>query len=134
MIDVSDVVSDPDLAQSFTIQRSTGQFVQGGWQDTISLVAAYGVITVTDPQVLSMLPEADRPEGAMSFYSTLPIFETHKLDPTYGGPSYGVGVYGGGQGVSDVIVWRNNSYRIVKVFNWVDYGYHHGVGVRMTGA
>jgi hypothetical protein len=137
VISVSDIVSDPDLAQPFQIQRSTGQFVQGGWQDTLSIVQAYGTITVADAKVLDMLPEGDRPVGAMSFYSTFAIFETRALTPTYGSgpaPGYGHGAYGGSQGVSDVIVWRNNPYRIIKVFEWVDWGFHHGVGTRMTGA
>lgn len=135
MINVAEIVNDPDFAQPFDIQRSIGQFVQGGWEDSLQVVQAYGVIEVADPQTLDMIPEGDRPTGAMSFYTTYQLFETRKQTPTYGGaPGYGGGSYGGTQGVSDVIVWRGNPYRLIKIFPWVDFGFNHGVGVRMTGA
>jgi hypothetical protein len=134
VISVAEIVSDPELAQPFLVRRSTGEFVQGGWQDTLSSVSLWGVITVADPETLDQMPEADRPTGAMAFYSAQAIFETRVATPTYGARGYGTGSYGGVQGVSDVILWRGQPFRILKVWPYADYGYFKAVGVRMSGA
>ena len=133
MISISEIINDPDFAQEFTIQRDYGQFGPGGWQPNIAPVQAYGPITVADFQTLNMIPEGDRPTGAMAFYWTSEIYETHSDRPQYGQGGAGQGGYGGGQGTSDVICWRNQNYRIIKVWPDVDYGYYKAVGVRMSG-
>lgn len=133
MINIAEVINDPDFAQPFTIQRDSGQFAAGGWQPNITLVQVYGVITVADAQTLDMIPEGDRPTGAMSFYSTCEIYETHTEPNAYGQGGAGQGGYGGAQGTSDIICWRNQNYRIVKVVLEADWGYWKAVGVRMAG-
>jgi hypothetical protein len=109
-------ITNPDVAQSYTIQRTTGAFVLGGYTtvDT-TMIPAYGVITVAAPKDLRQVPEGDRVEGSMLFFATQEIMETR--------PS----------GLSDTILWRGDNYKIVKVWPYGDYGYWKACGVRVVG-
>lgn len=133
MIDVGDIVNDPDLAQAFTIERSTGQFVLGGWKTTAVLVPAYGCITVASPEDLEMVPEGDRLSGAMLFHTSSPLYIT-ELEGGAGQQGWGKGGFGvTTQQVSDVVVWRGQRYRVVHLSPYQDYGYYRAVAVRMAG-
>ena len=124
IVDLTEIVNDPEIAQSFTIERSTVTFVLGGDQTAVTPITAFGVITVADADTLQMIPEADRTQSAMSFYTTTPIVLSHGNEPQLSGTS-------GTQGVSDVLIWRGIRFRISKVFPYIDYGYFHAVGVKV---
>ena len=115
MIDVSEIVSDPDFAQPFTINRQTGVFVLGGYTTTSTPIPAGGVITVASERDLDQVPEGDRVRGAMLFYSHSQMNVTPE------------------SGTSDTITLRGDSYRVVKVWPYADYGFWKALGVRMTG-
>lgn len=120
MIDVSEILNDPDICQEFTILRSTdGKFVMGGWEDKTQQIPGYGAITVASSKQLEMLPEGDRPSGAMAFYSTQELFTTH-VDPK--------------PGTSDILLWRGEKYRIMQVKPWIDFGYWLAIATRISGA
>lgn len=119
MIDVSEVLSSPDLVQQWTILRSGGgQFGPGSWIDSQTTLIASGVVTVTNPDDLMQIAEGDRVIGAMSFYSPAQMFETHVA---------------GQEGVSDQLQWNGQNYRVSKVFPYLNYGYWKAIGVRMSG-
>lgn len=118
MINVSDILLDPDFLQSFTINRSTGSWVLGGFQSTVSQVQASGVVDVASSRDLAQVPEGDRVTGSMAFYSTQPLYLTRNGQTT---------------GLSDTITWQGDKYRLVQIFPYVDYGYYMAIGVRMTG-
>lgn len=124
MINVEEIVNDPDFAQPFTILRSTGSFQRGGWVDTKAQVPMYGSIQVAKEKELHTLPEGDRVSGAMSFHSQQPIYETQANVPE---PSQTI------SRISDLITWRGQPFRIVKVFPWEDFGFYKAIGVRTTG-
>lgn len=119
MIDVSEILSDPDLCQDFTAIRSAGSFVGGRWtEDTPVEVPMTGVITVVNSKELQQIPEADQVKGAMAFFSADELFVTRK---------------GETPGTSDRILWRGDYYRIFQVSPYADYGYFKAIGERMTG-
>lgn len=116
MIDVSEVISDPDFTQTYTVHRQAGEWVRGEWKASDEKpVKVTGVITVADAKTLEQLPEGDRVSGLMTFYSTQELFETRE------------------EGTSDQIEWRGERYRVKRVFPYVDYGYYKAVGERMAG-
>jgi hypothetical protein len=41
---------------------------------------------------------------------------------------------GGGGGTSDEIVWRGDTYRVLKVLRYVDYGYYMAFAQRIKGS
>jgi hypothetical protein len=118
MINVSELVVDPEFSQAFTIVRSTGQFSLGGWQNESTTIPALGVIVPAGSQDLDQVPEGDRVTGAMAIYTQTPLYRTHAT-PT--------------PGLSDLIVWRGEEYRIAHVFPYQDFGFYKAVAVRLLG-
>ena len=120
MLDVSEILYDPDLSQAFTVMRSSGSFQIGGWvENTPTTINMNGVITVATERDSQQVPEGDRTTGAMLFYTDQQLFITHN-DASLG--------------TSDVIAWQGVNYRLVKVWPQVDYGYWKAYGVRLPGA
>jgi hypothetical protein len=121
MIDVSELITDPDFAQDFIVHRSYGHFDEGGWiEDPEGLITMTGVVTVMSQKELAQMPEADRVKGAMIFYSTDEIKVTRNIGDQE-------------QGTSDKIDWRGDLYRIFQISTYADYGYYKAVGTRIKG-
>jgi hypothetical protein len=83
MIYLSDVVADADLQapQPFTILRSVGEFVIGGFESTTVSIPAYGPVQRATDREVQMLPEGDRVGGIMAFWWTQPIYSTRGAAP-----------------------------------------------------
>jgi hypothetical protein len=123
MIDVSEIVSDSDFAQDFEIQRSSGgSWKAGVWVNETETVPGYGIVQPATPEELDQVPEGDRVRGSLSFHSEDPLFETHTrgTNDTFAG-------------TSDIICHRGQKYRLVKVWQWEDFGYFHAIGARISG-
>lgn len=86
MISVQEVVVDPDMTapHPFTILRSTGQFVPGGFESTVSAIPMFGPVQQASDKELQMLPEADRIGYVRSFWSTQPVYVTRGYAPVPG--------------------------------------------------
>lgn len=114
---MGDQVADPDLgAQPYTVQRSTqGAFVLGGYSDTKVCIPNFGIIQQSTPKDIQMVPEGDRVSGMISFWSQAKIYQSNA------------------KGVSDIIFWHCDNYRIIFVADRSDFGYYKAIGVRMTG-
>lgn len=122
MIDCSDIVSDPDLAQSFVVVRTRGTFALGGYlPSSICSIPFWGNIQKATEEQLDIVSEGERVTGAMQFASTQRMYHTwaEGLDC----PS----------GLSDQIEWRGQCYKIVDVSPDVDYGFWKAIGVRQSG-
>ena len=118
MLDVSDILEDPDFAQPFDVLRSSGAFVSGGWQNLTTTVACSGVILPASDQDIALVPEGDRVTGMISVHTTRKLFQTHT---------------GAQPGLSDVIVWNGDKYRILKLFPYQDFGFTKALGARLSG-
>lgn len=118
MIDVSEVVSDPDLCSSFTILRTTGTFEAGGWvPNTPTVISAFGAVRNTSGKEVDMIPEADRIHESITIRTVTQIFETSEdLSQT-----------------SDIFQWQGDKYRLMNVKNYSEQGYWFALGVRMAG-
>jgi hypothetical protein len=120
VIDVSEIITDPDFCQEFTVYRSTGSFIKGVWTESTPIkIKMMGVVLVMNAKELNMVPEGDRIAGAMTFYSTEQIYTTRTGDE---------------QGTSDKILWRGEYYKVFNVYPWIDYGYFEASGTRIKGA
>lgn len=86
MISVFEVVVDPDMTapRSYTILRSTGKFVLGGFESTTTPISMFGPVQQASNKEIQMLPEADRVQSARSFWSTQPIYVTRGYAPVPG--------------------------------------------------
>ncbi|NRQ51984.1 hypothetical protein [Brevibacillus sp. HD1.4A] len=115
MINISEVITDPDFAQTFKAYRRNNEWVGGRPQETELEISMLGVVTVADAKTLEQIPEGDRVTGLMCFYATVPIYTTRE------------------EGTSDQLEWRGERYRVKQVFPYADYGYYKAVAERMAG-
>lgn len=120
-LDFSDLPIDPDFAQSFTVLRSNGSFVAGLWTEGTPLeIPMYGTIYPSTQREIQQVPEGDRVTGMTTFVATQPIYTTHVSST---------------QGICDRITWHGDSYGIISVFDYSDFGgVYVAVGTMLTGA
>jgi hypothetical protein len=119
MIDVSEILNDPDLCEPFEVQRSTGSFQAGRFVSTASAVPLYGSVQMADAKTLQQVPEGDRVTSARVFWSTSPMYETRT---------------GSNEGLSDILVHHGVQYRVAKVWDWSGAGYFKAFAVRIKGS
>jgi len=84
MISVQEVIGDVDMIdpQPYVIQRSTGQWVSGGFQSTIvRTINVFGPVRNATDKEVQMLPESDRISRIRAFYATQPILTTRGYAP-----------------------------------------------------
>jgi len=122
VINVADLIEDPDFAQEYTVYRNT--VTSSGGRDTVveTTLDFYGVVIAANTQDIQAIPEADRVSGMMIFYSTAdnPLYLTRNTS--------------GSAGTSDQILWNGERYKLISVNLFSDWGYYKSVGVRTKGA
>lgn len=120
---MADIVNDPDFAEWLqgAVARDSGTFKLGKWVPNQTLLDFYGVVQPSTAKELKMVPEGDRLQGAISFHSSTVLYVTH------------AGSQNVPDGVSDIITWHNQPYRLLVVAPWDDFGYWLAIGVRMSG-
>jgi len=119
MIDVADIINDPDYAKDYTILRSNGFFDEGGFTETITEIPDYSAVLPTNTKDLEQVPEADRISGSMTFYSSIPLFVTRNNDTD--------------RGNSDKLRFKNELYKIVKLLDYSDFGLYKAIATRISG-
>lgn len=133
MINLTRVVTSSLLAEPYTIQRSTGKFILGGWKTESVNIPGYGVVSVASEEDLDMMPESDRVTGSMVFHSECRIYIT-QLDGGFDQQGMGQGGFGvSKQRVSDQIFWTDQLYRIMHVGPYPNRGFWKAIGVRLSG-
>lgn len=120
MIDVSRVLNDPRVSQSFIIFRKSGKWDKGRFVQEEDEINMSGVISVAKPKDIEMIPEGDRVGGELSVYSTQKIFTTRKGDISKQKDS----------GTSDELLWNEERYKIYSVSPYSDYGYYKAIAMR----
>lgn len=115
MINVAEIINDPDFSQSFTVCRKTGSWSEGRFVQTEQQLSFRGIVIAANTKDLLQVPEGDRVKGIMAFYSTEPLLVTNST------------------GTSDQIIWRGERYRLFQLWPYADYGYYKALGERMAG-
>jgi len=118
MINLAEVTRLTELAQSFSIHRSTGRFERGGWAETSSSdISAVGVINPASPRQIQQVPEGDRANEMVVFVSVTPMYVTRKS----------------GSGISDVLTYKGENYRVASVNQAGAYGFWTAIAARLGG-
>lgn len=119
MIDISDIVGDPDFTQTITVQRVTGAYVPGGEGEITKTEATLTRRAVVQPatadDVVQYLPEGERTDQAIRIWCTQDIRM-----------SDGALIY------SDVVVWQGQRYRVEFSKPWQQHGYWFAIAVATT--
>lgn len=133
MINISEIVNDPDFAQQFYVLRSSGVFALGGFQDTKTTISMYGVIEIATENELQLLSEGDRVSGAISVHTSTALYLSNNVGDAFE-QSYGKSGFGSlNNSESDIVQWRNQQWKCVKQYKWIDFGYFKTIAVRMSG-
>jgi len=108
VIDVSELMRDPDFAQPFLIERTDGVFDEGEWLPTAPVIIdRIGIIQPAKREdTLAVLPEGVRLGAMIVVYCD----EELRIDDSE-------------DRRSDVIVWNGHPYRVVAAKSWADHGY-----------
>lgn len=115
MINVSEILNDPDLTQSFIVHRKSGTWIDGRFVQTETDLTFWGVVENANPKEMFQVPEGDKISGMVKFYSTSEMFTTRE------------------EGTSDEIEFRGDRYRVLTVNDWSNFGYFCAIGVYMEG-
>lgn len=108
MIDVSELMTDPDFSEDYQIERSEGYYDEGEWIDMPpTLLPTYGPIQPAPAgSALSLMPEGSRLVDGIVAYNEAPLY----IDDTDAQRS-------------DVIIWKGKTYRVVAQRDWSSSGY-----------
>lgn len=110
--DITSLLSDPALgAQRFTILRHPGSWVDGRFVSSTEQIEARGNIQPASPFTLSQLPEGERANGLLVLRTATPIQMARDSEP---------------YALSDEILWRGDTYKLVRLNPWADYGFYEG--------
>lgn len=111
MINLGELIHDLDFCDTFTIIRNTGSTWSKGVQtSTTSTIEFEGIVSPASSKEIEMLPEGDRQGGLKTFYADQPF---HITDTDT---------------VSDICVYRNQKYKLLRVFDYQSNGYYKAIG------
>jgi hypothetical protein len=115
MINVAEIIHDPDFCQPYTLYRKTTVLVGGRPRHTEKIIQRNGVITAATTKDLLQVPEGDRVKGIIAVYDTEPLQVTNET------------------GTSDEILWHDERYRLFQLWPYKDYGYYKALAERIAG-
>jgi hypothetical protein len=116
MIDVSDLIEDPDFAFPYTVVRRTGTWVDGRFvvSDTPDRLSYYGAVQAASTRDIQQLGIGDNETGVMKFFCRQPkdIYLTSNFDDTDESAQ-----------VSDEIEFGGSLYKVLQVSPWQQNGW-----------
>lgn len=114
MIDVSELVTDPDFAQSFQIERFTGTWDEGRFiQNEPTVLDAFGVVQpASSEDAVAYLPEGERQNNMIRVWSPHEIRMADGKDQ-----------------LSDNILWQGEWHRVAYSKPWQTQGYWFAIAV-----
>ncbi len=106
MMDMADVLLDPDFRVDFPIIRSVESVdARGRTQSSASEIPAQGVIHPATEEELKILPEAQRVEEIIAVYTATRL--------TAGDDTHG----------ADRVGWQGGTYKVLKVMDYSQFGF-----------
>ena len=119
MIDVSELMDDPDFASTITVTRmAAGAYAPGGvWVagEPVTTTETHIVQPDSNPDHTEFLPEGDRSAERAVVYS-LTAVALRQAD--------------GMNQQADTFVWMGKNYRVAFSKPWDAHGYHFAIGVQ----
>ena len=120
-MDITNAIMDQELGRSaFTVERLTYTRSAEGTTSRAQTFQAMGCVHPGTPEMIQLLPEEERAEEFIAFYTDFPL----SLGENDGGAEYSV---------PDRILWNGESWRVVRVRSWTMFGYVQALAVRIVG-
>lgn len=115
MIDVAELIHDPDFCTEFDIIRKSGVQVRGRWVAKDETIPVTGIVTAVNSKDLQILAEGDRTNGLKTFYA---------VEELRGSSD---------KATADVCKYKDKFYRLIQDFNYSDFGYYKAIGTLLGG-
>ena len=109
MIDMSELVSDPDFAQAFQVERqSAGTFAnEGVYTTTATTLNRFGVIQPSKSEdLIKFLPEGERQGNFITIHCAQDVL-----------------MGDGNTQMGDIVIWRGDYYKVAFSKPWDMHGY-----------
>lgn len=114
LLNVGELIDDPDFCQDFTITRRSGEWVNGRFIPVEETIQSYGII---DPQDTSELdftnPDGSLIRGRIKVYTHTKMYVTHLANNPQES-NY----------ISDEVTWKGSQYSVILDNDYSDYGYY----------
>ena len=121
-MDISSAVFDPELGSTaFTVERITYTRTRSGTTSSSVITHAQGCIHPGTPEMLQLLPEQEKAEEFIAVYTDYPLSTG---TPETADTSYFT--------APDRIHWNGNTWRVVRVRDWGNFGYFQAYAVRVN--
>lgn len=123
MIDVSELITDPDFAKPFMITRSSGGTFTDGLYTAgeITEINRLGIIQPYAPKEVEYDALGNAITGDIKIWSLLPIYLTRDEETEEENDS----------GYSDIVKWESDDYKVTWVKNWKQHGYYSAVAKKV---
>lgn len=117
MIDVSELMDDPEFCTDFQLRRISGAFQdEGEWVNGSPVILErLGAIHPASASQLKLLPEGERRDFTIAVYSDQDILMAD-----------GTGIQ------SDVVIWKGKTFRVAYSKDWSDNGYWFALAVEFS--
>lgn len=118
MINVGELIHDPDFCTSFKVIRSKGEWMAGDFTITQTTeLNLEGIAQPADEEELETFPEGERLRGIMKFLADQEIYLSRDESASEEGR------------LSDEIHYHGRRYRVTRVKDWSEQGYWRAFGV-----
>lgn len=123
MIDISELINDPDFSQDFLITRSVGSWVDDQFITAPQSIKISGIIQPINTTSEKVTPNGSQIEGAIRIWTDRQMYTT-KLQQ---------GLADFNQ-ISDEITWQDQQWKVTNTWEWQDNGYYVSEATRKLGA
>ena len=117
MINVAELITDPDFSQVITVTRRTAEIVNHRYIDTPSTFKCPAVITINNPKSITNDIQFNRDEESINVFTNKELYTT--------------GEYSSTKNISDVVEFEGHKYKITTVKNYGKNGFYHSICERM---
>lgn len=118
-INVAEMITDPDFAQQFQIERhEQGTFLDGLYSSLTRTIDVYGIVQPYQPKTVEYLPNGDQVTGDIKIWLLQEIFTTR--------------INENDSGISDTIIYKGEKYKVTYVKDWDYHGYYSAVAKRIS--
>ena len=124
MIDLSSIVTDSRFAQTFTVYRTTGDWVGARFVENEEVeITMTGTISIANARQIEFIPEGDRVGGEISIHTNSPLYCSRNYIDSSNNPVHSN---------ADELLWHDERYKVYQVNEYSDYGYYFAIGQRMA--
>lgn len=116
MIDMQEMLHDPDFCSLFTVTRKKSEWVEGEQISSTSSFITEGIVLPSTSKDIEMLSEGDRQQGLKTFFAEVPLYVTDTKE------------------TSDVCAYRGKRYKLLQVFDYSDNGFYKAIGTMIGDA